>query len=273
MEQELRPSGDPAKPTVRVLHTMARSGGTIICKCVATMAGVVLLSENHPAASRIHMQYNPIVQARSWYGLLTPADMQSLPRGGQRLSFADEIALVERRCREKGLFLVVRDWTHLDFLGAPYTSPTYRLGTSEALAPRFRLLATATVRHPIDQWLSQENAPGMRGQVSLEAYLTGYRRFAEAAAPMGFIRYEDFTSDPDGQLMTLCSRLELVFDPGYRDRWREYRKITGDVESTRAQAAIQPSPRRALPEGLLGRFEANTDYQASLWLLGYGHPG
>jgi hypothetical protein len=265
--------GQAVMPTVRILHSMARSGATVVCKCLATMANVVLLSENHPDASRIHMQFNPIVQANSWYGLLTPEDMRSLPQGSQRMPFADEVALVERRCRERGLSLILRDWTHLDFQGVPYTVPGYRLKTAEALAGRFQVLATSAVRHPIDQWLSQENAPAMRGKVTLEAFLDGYRRFAEVAAPIGFIRFEDFTRDPDGQLVTLCQRLNVTFDPGYGKRWRDYRKITGDVESTRKQADIEPASRRPVPEGLLARFEENQAYQASLRLLGYSHPG
>lgn len=269
-------SGEPGvatdRPTVRVIHQLARSGGTVIGKCLATMDKLVLLSENHPNAFRIHAQYNPIVQVNSWYGLLTPAELEGLDRAGRRIPFADEIALIEQRCRERGLTLVIRDWTHLDYIGVPFTRPTYRLSTREALATRFHLVTTATVRHPIDQWLSQENAPTMRGKQPLADFLRGYRLFAEIAAGIGFIRFEDFTRDPDGQLRKLCDRLDAAFDPGYRQRWKTYKKITGDVQSTRNQPDIQPTPRRPLQEGLLARFEASPDYRASLKALGYGHP-
>ena len=41
---------------------MARSGGTIICRCLASMERIVLLSEIHPLGARM---FNPLDQAVS----------------------------------------------------------------------------------------------------------------------------------------------------------------------------------------------------------------
>ncbi len=54
------PTTEPAKPAIRVLHQLARTGGTIISKCLGAMAGVVLLSEINPRGVET---YNPLAQA------------------------------------------------------------------------------------------------------------------------------------------------------------------------------------------------------------------
>ena len=38
-----------ARPILRLVHHMARSGGTLISKCLGCMSGVLLLSEPNPA--------------------------------------------------------------------------------------------------------------------------------------------------------------------------------------------------------------------------------
>ncbi|MDP7339971.1 MAG: hypothetical protein QF786_11700, partial [Vicinamibacterales bacterium] len=52
------------------------------------------------------------------------------------------------------------------------------------------------------------------GRRDVEAFLAGYRRFAEEAVRLDFVRYENFVEDPNGALTTLCERLSLDFDCG-----------------------------------------------------------
>jgi hypothetical protein len=40
------------KQKLRMIHNMARSGSTLVCKCLGCMEGVVLLSELHPLATK-----------------------------------------------------------------------------------------------------------------------------------------------------------------------------------------------------------------------------
>ena len=256
------------RPVIRVIHHMARSGGTVISKCLGSMEGVALFSEIPPAAVR---RFDPLRQAHEWYGLLTPGDLARIRKHG--VDFGAAMALIVRRCAERGKIPVVRDWTHIDFTGVPFVAtPCYRLRLAEALTERFSVLKTASVRHPIDQWLSLRRLVIVQGKLSLEDFLHGYRRFAERCLEFGFMRYEDFTRDPDTQLRSLCGRLRIPFDPGYRSRWSSYTNITGARHSNRADHDITPLPRRTVDPGLLERFEANEDYRRAIELLGYGHP-
>lgn len=258
-----------AKPRLRLIHHMARSDGTLISKCLGCMSGVLLLSEIHPLGTN---HFNPLVQAQRWYGLLSTQDLTELKARG-RISFADAIALIHQRAGECSQQLVVRDWTHLDFTGVPFVArPAHRLLTAEALGPRFELLQLCTVRHPLDQWQSLSRLAVVQGRLTLDAYLAGYRRFAEVARAIGFFRYEDFTRDPKVVMKAICSRLDLRYDRHFTERWRDYAFVTGDVAGSRGGAEIRPVPRRPVDPDLLRTLAANADYHASLELLGYEHP-
>lgn len=259
---------------VRVLHSMARSGGTLVSKCLGCMDGVVLLSEIHPLGLK---WAGPIAQAVKWFGLLEPAevDRYKLERGIRRLDFVQQIGLIEQRCAELGKTLVIRDWTHLDFIALPFLSePTFEFSTVNALEDSggYRTLRAALTRHPVDQWLSFSRLMLAKGRVSLQAYLSGYRRYAEACPEIGFVRYEDFTQDPARTLKTLCGMLAIEYDGSFESKWFDYGTITGDIDSKRGAAEITPMPRRETPAGLLEAFESSADYRRSIELLGYDHP-
>jgi hypothetical protein len=271
--EEMVPAAPPhrraARPTLRLVHHMARSGGTLISRCLGCMSGVLLLSEIHPLGTA---QFNPLVQAQRWYGLLSSQDLAELKARG-RIAFVDAIDLIHRRAADAGQRLVIRDWSHLDFTGVPVVaSPAYRLLTAEALASRFELRQICTVRHPLDQWLSLRQLAVVHGKLSLEAYLAGYRRFAEQAREIGFFRYEDFAADPGAVMKELCRRLEVRFDRHFTERWSSYAFVTGDVSGSRGGFEIRPVPQRPVEPELLEALPANADYRAGLELLGYDHP-
>lgn len=250
--------------TIRVLHNMARSGGTLISRCIGSMEGMALLSEIHPAGIRF---FHPLKQAQHWFGLLSSEEVARC-RG---LSFLDAIELVWDRCEKSNLVLVIRDWSHLDYTALPFLPyPSYCLKTAEVLSERFDVVNTATVRHPIDQWLSLSELELMAGRIDIASFLRGYRLFAEQCQQIGFVRFEDITSDPDKCLQLLCQRLSLTFDAKYRNNWQTYTKVTGDTPgSSRAGNEIRSIPRKPITDTVLREFEGNRDYQRSIALLGY----
>lgn len=257
------------KPNIRLLHHMARSGGTVISKCLASMRGVALLSEVNPAGLAM---FDPIKQAQNWYGVFTDAEIEELAGAG-KLGYLDMMETIAARLAARGLDLVVRDWSHLDFTAVPFLEkPSYELRHRAVLARQFAVHATASVRHPLDQWLSLSRLQVMRGKITPDAFLVGHRRFAEHCAAMGFVRYEDFARDPDTALRQLCGHLALRFDPGYRDRWAAYANITGDVRLGSTKTEISPTQRGPVEPALLAAFAASADYRRSLELLGYEHP-
>ena len=245
---------------------MARSGGTVISKCLATMEKIVLLSEIHPVSANM---LNPLQQAHEWYGLFNDEDIQRLQQG--HINFIDGILLIHERCTERGKILVLRDWSHLDFIGVPFVpKPCYHLTLADILKEKKPVINTATVRHPVTQWLSTSRLVIMQGKLTLTAFLRGYRKFAEHCINTGFIRYEDFTDTPETQLQILCERLEIDYDDQWHDKWWRYDKITGDASGKTVKEIKRPLYKQP-DSSLLKEFANNKDYQRSLEILGYDH--
>jgi hypothetical protein len=258
---------DEGRPVLRLIHQLARTGGTTICKCLAVMPDVVLLSEIHPLGVE---KIDPLRQAMNWFALIGQADIDQL---GPSPDFAASIRLIASRASASGSKLVIRDWNHLDFVGAPLVeAPPFRLTMAEVLSKHFRLRQVATVRHAIDHWQSLRRLPLMRGKIDLDRFLQGYRRFAELVAPMGFVRFEDFCVRPDDSLRHLCDALELTYDPAWRSRWAGYDRITGDEAAQRNSGELKQPRRRPLEPGLADAFLKHPDYLPALALLGYRHP-
>jgi hypothetical protein len=260
------------RPPIRILHQLARSGGTIICRCLASMEGVVLLSEIHPLGRRM---FDPLQQAAEWYRLFESEETAALVRANQ--SFPAVIKLIAQRCAERGKILVLRDWNHLDYTGLPFVQPAYQPMLAESLKGEFELIRFATVRHPLDQYLSLCKNPLFREKLATGKYLKGVRRFAEMVKSVGFLHYEDFTKDSDGVLKQLCAALQIPFDAAYRERWAKYRNITGDVmpgrsapgEGESESAEIKPLPRQDISTQLLSDITGRADYARILQLLDY----
>jgi len=260
-----------ARRKLRLIHNMARSGSTLICKCLGCMDGVRLLSELHPLAWRL---FNPVEQAVHWFGLLTQADIESLQRQGT-MGYSAVIELIERRCSERGEVLVLRDWAHLDYTGVPFLEkPSFRPLLYDVLAETFDIVRVSTARDPVAQWqsltqLSIMKEPLRSGKLNPEMYLAGYRRYAELCVETGFVRYEDLLSNPSIAMADLCGRLEIGFDSGFLTKWHLYKTITGDVNNPRTSDKIAMTPRRPVDAELAKRFAGNADYQRACELLSY----
>ncbi len=259
------------KKKLRMIHNMARSGSTLICKCLGCMEGVVLLSELHPLASSL---FDPLKQAAEWFGLLSQRDLADLQKQGAT-TFSNAIALIEQRCSARGSTLVLRDWGHLDYTGYPFvTAPAYGPLLYTELADGFEIIRISTTRDPVAQWqslvqLAVMQEPLRSGAFGLDQFLAGYHKYAELCVETGFIRYEDFLRKPDLAMRRLCGHLEIKFDPGFVKKWHNYKTITGDINNPRSSDKIKMPPKRPLEPGLRKAFLANADYHRACELLGY----
>jgi len=263
-----------------MIHNMARSGSTLMSKCIGCMEGVVLLSELHPRAWKL---FNPLKQAIEWFGLLTQAEIAGLQKK-DKIYYSQVIELIEQRCKERGKTLVLRDWAHLDFTGLPYVAaPQYRPLLYSELAQHFDIIRISTTRDPVTQWQSLIKLDVMRmplqsGKFDLDKFLFGYRKYAELCVETGFIRYEDFLQNPDLVMLKLCDHLQIKFDPDFINKWPDYKTITGDVADPNRPSEIKRAydsnkillpPKRQVETSLKNKFLANEDYLRACELLGY----
>lgn len=243
-----------------------------MCKCIGCMDGVVLLSELHPLAWKL---FNPLKQAEQWFGLVSQDDVLALQKKNKgREIYANAIALIERRCEERGDTLVLRDWAHLDYTGYPFlATPAYHPLLFSELEQGSDIVRISTARDPVTQWQSLSGPVVMQelvrsGEFGLDKFLAGYRKYAELCVQTGFIRYEDFLKNPERELQKLCEHLEIRFDPGFVSKWAAYTTISGDTNPLNP-AKITIRPQRPVDPDLKKRFLANADYHRACELLGY----
>ncbi|MFO7481992.1 sulfotransferase [Oceanibaculum nanhaiense] len=253
---------------IRLIHQLARSGGTLINRLLLAQ-GVAVLSEVHPLG---WATLDPLAQARDWFGLIGAGDLE----GRDGLPHAEAIALIATKARRRKRPLVIRDWSHLDFMPIGMgLKPAQRSMQAEMLADRFDLRRVATVRHPLDQWLSLAAMLGAEGrpprQAELEHWLDGTEAFAAMAAATGFVRYEEITADPASGMEDLCRKLDLPFDPGRLEGWRDVTSFsTGGVPGRAAASTrIERLEPRPAPPHLLHRLNRDRRYRQALDLLGY----
>jgi hypothetical protein len=258
--------------SVAVVHQMARTGGTLVNRCLGSMRDIQVLSEVHP----LDPQGKITRQAAAWFQLLNEGDTPWL-RGLSTLdpltAFAEIVERLAERSAKQGRHLVLRDWSHLDFLGVPFVhQPQMQLLTERALRDRCDLRQAFVVRHPLHQYASCAARPGMAPHLTPRRFVDAYRAFARVAADRGFQRYEDLVADPDEEMGVLCRRLQVPLDPSYRERWQSYDKLTGDNAGPSrafAQRGIAALPSRPLDETVLAALRGESGYAESLELLGY----
>ena len=258
------------RPPLRLIYSLSRSGCTLISKCLGSMNNHYVLSEIHPKTTSI---FNPVYQGFQWYHLFNQEEIDDLK--DRRLSYIEAIQRLEQKSTKKGGSLIIRDWSHIDFIGVPFfKKATCQFTQSQILKNHFKLIEVAVVRHPIDVWLSLSTLSIMKesirkGLFTINSFLTSYLAFAKEASKVEFIRYEDFTRDPSKVLQNVCRTLALMYDDNYKNRWYLNSKVTGDVVSTRGSNKIVTLKRRNIDRNTLYGFENSETYLEALRILNY----
>lgn len=253
---------------LRLIHHLARTGGTLISKCIASMQGINLLSEIHPLGTHV---FNPALQASRWFQLLDEQTASSLPLQSED-DFVEAIFTINEKAIANDTTLVIRDWTHLDYHGAPYVDqPAFELSTARVLAKQFQLSQVFTLRHPVHQFTSLNRLRVLKQPFSVADFMQGYLAFTRLALDGDWYRFEDFLQDPDRVLQQICTSLDLTYDATWVDRWAEYKFITGDGSNLKSINPGQAADR-TFERSLLAEFEKNDDYQQAIQLLDYAHP-
>ena len=242
------------------------------------MDGVCLLSEINPKGTNY---FDPLRQAANWYGLVAEEETTQFNLQDES-EFREAIEMIGNRAVERGMTFVVRDWSHVDWIGFPFVdSPPMTSSWTAVRKPESNGASRpnadplhpmcATVRHPIDQYLSTKRLASLKDSWDEQAFWLGTRRFAESIQSMPWFRYEDFLERPAEMLKSLCGALEIAYDPGWQERWVRYDKVTGDVIK-QSRNTIRPSERQPLDLDFWVGLRDNEDLDATLQLLGYPMP-
>ncbi len=230
------------KPTIRTLHHLACTGGTVISKCLASMPDVALVSEVNPL-NRFGGKFeptNPLLLLERSYRELSIEEIKE--------DFLGQIGQAVQICAKDGVDLVIRDHSHTDFCRGD--APAGVTPILDFLGDDYTLLSAVTVRHPLDSYLGLV-AQGWHQQFSpssLEEYSRRYLKFLDRYAGLPVLKFEEFCDDPDAFLQQLCAILELDYVPSYRSRFGHV-KLSGD-SGRGSNNEIAPRNRRPVSEGL-----------------------
>lgn len=248
----------PKKPTIRIIHHLACSGGTLISKCISAMPNVYLLSEVHPYTDLAMGKDKPKYAPSDITSLTKYARIPNQKELAQKL-FKNAIDEVYQHVNKLGGTLVLRDHTHADF---HTKSPIpVRCTLVELLEDTYDLKSILTIRNPIDAYASLVKNGWVHFEPqSFDEYCRRLLCLVEQFEPEQIFKYEDFVKAPQELMQAMAKKLELPFDETFEDVFGIF-KVTGD--SGRSTDVIGERERIA-PEGILQESQESGFYQKFL---------
>lgn len=252
----------PKRPTMRAVHHLACSGGTLIARAIAAQPNTLVLSELDPFTS--------LMQQGNFY---PPTDLIQSARSAARSLPADVTAemflagldTLSRTLGPKGTRVVLRAHSHSHF--HTQSGIADRPALNELLRPRFETRQIVTVRHPLDCWLGLEHNGWMHFQpATFDEYCRRTEAFLSATEGLPRFCYEDFVSDPENILSKMLAALDIPVAPDWQDHMGDNR-LSGD--SGRSGLSIAPRPRRELSPELIQAASQSAAYARLCVELGF----
>ena len=221
--------------TLRLIHNLPKTGGTIISKCLGAQKNVSLLSEIHPKGKQIRdkMAVNsliadPIYQAYKWNNLITDEEYKAYNFDNK--DFKTKIDFIIEKALSANKFLIIRDWSFVDFFGKPFIKPTYKNLLLETLEKKFKIQNIFILRNPIETLIScYKNLPFFKSNYDLDFFLNSYRNFFLAASKDRIFKYEDFFTRPNDILKQMCEILKIEYTNEYTKNIKNV-MLTGSKE-------------------------------------------
>ncbi|MEM6903452.1 MAG: hypothetical protein AAF556_09475, partial [Pseudomonadota bacterium] len=157
-------------PSIGMLHALGRSGATIVARHIAAMDGLALFSEIHPNGPELalallqppqHFTFSLKVQAGVWFQLYSEAEAAEVFSKAGGPNDRQAVAEVLNRAMAAGRYPILRDWSHLDFIGLPFRQPTNEISLLTAIPETVSLQRVVLLRHPMGNYLSLIKAPDL----------------------------------------------------------------------------------------------------------------
>lgn len=231
----------PVLEALRVVHHLSCVGGTVITKCIASMANVLILNELD-----FHSPLTAIAQGQPTFA---PTDMVSLlkqgdPNVGDTLLtrlLVENLTSVIADQSSIGRSVVLREHSHGHFLVGPTARP--EKSTISLIAGKLSTLSLVTVRDPAESFLSMKKAGWHTHFIPSEfqEYAYRYHAFLDAHDGAPIIKYEDFVEEPPKTMKLICEHLNLTYFDGFLKVFNSF-QFSGD--SGRGGHVIQQFSKR-----------------------------
>ena len=254
------------KKVIRSIHHFACSGGTVVSKCISAMPNTFLLSEVHPTTK---LTINPsVIEFR-------PTDLVSLGRYAKlpemdelaEKMFVSQVNVVNEHLNAMSSKLVLREHTHSDYCLGDEKAIASEPVLIKLLKERFTHKKLATVRDPIDSYMSLKNNGWIHfSPPSFDQYCERLLAFIVHFQQEEIIKYEDFVAQPQIFMEKIAKILDIDYSPDFEDIFSIF-NVTGD--SGRSGDQINKRDRREVNEELQSEIESSSNYNKLKALLQY----
>ena len=250
--------------SIRTIHHLSCTGGTLITKCLAAMPNVLMLNEVDPLSKMTFNADEPE---------FTPTDIISLLKQGSRhISddllvdvFLQNLNLLQKEFGAIGKNIIIRDHSHSHFLMGKqiHNRPCLR----SIVKRNFQVVSVVTVRDPIDSYLSMQCLGWIQFKPdTFDEYCRRYSVFLDMYENVNLFKYEDFVRNPAQIMNEICDCLQLTYVDSFIDTFDTF-KFSGD--SGRNGSVIESRPRRVMSEGFIKEVEGSQSYRELVDRLGY----
>ena len=227
--------------TIRIIHNLPRTGGTIISKSVSAKKNIILLSEIHPEGIEIRKRMgvqpdwgDPLYQFQSWYNPFKVEEYDKIK--SSNIDFLSKIKLINNKVKNENKKLIIRDWSFIDFLGKPYVEPKEKNSLYEILSNDFEIKNIYLLRDPIEMFIScNTKLSFFTKNYTFDLFLKGYNAYLDNIKGNKFIKFEKFIHNTSENLKKISEILDFEYDEDYYKNL-ENTKITGDVGATKSTA-------------------------------------
>ncbi len=241
--------------SIALILNYARSGGTLLSKCLASMPETVLISEVHPSKCAVSTIQE---QAKQWYDI----DLKNE-------AYLPAVLELYSICQQKNKQLIIRDWTFFDF--TPHTVNNFTVSQQFSALELLNttsipIKSIAFIRDPIDVWISRWKPP---------KFFFFYKKYIEKLSnkSIPIFKYEDFCKAPHKELKIICKHLSIKYSEAFQN-YNLQQNVTGDnltAHTSRGEKAGQISvlKRKQIAKREISWLHQNTDLQAISQMTAY----
>ena len=209
---------------IPIIYAFARSGGTLINRCLGCIPGNIVLSEVNPHAALIPIE----IQARDWFNLLSDSEFIEF----SQKTYAEKIGSLTEVLGQQDRHLIIRDWTTINFLDKA-SNDIY--ATTNVLEQELYLSHHNLARCPIvltrrsaDVYESITRTFKHLQNLSVREFGVCYLAYAQAVSAYPVFHYESFCREPEKELKRMCEVLDINYCDTFMTEFSKFTYCTGD---------------------------------------------
>jgi hypothetical protein len=198
---------EQSKPTIRIIHHLACSGGTLLSECIAAMPNVYLLSEIHPYTD-CNNNFSSLNIVKSTINAKIP-----LVKKLSEKSFVLNIKNIYQHVQKIGGELVIRDNAYFDYL---YKDTVTNKSIVRLLEKEFNIISVVLYRDAIDTYDSLANEEFYGGvKLNFDEFCERTTNFLTDYSTADLYKYETLKYKENITIKKISQSLKIKFNELY----------------------------------------------------------